>query len=79
MLSVSYWCSVPPLAPMLPPSSRRGSPNNCMEPMVEMTIVKRIVGRSEGMVTLRNCCQREAPSSEAASYRSEGTACIAAR
>ncbi len=47
--------------------------------MVETMIVKRIVGRMEGMVTLRNWRQREAPSREAASYRSFGTACMAAR
>ncbi|CAM5554432.1 hypothetical protein SCALM49S_03965 [Streptomyces californicus] len=67
MLSVSYWFSLPPVAPSAPPSSSRGSPKSCMEPMVEMTMVNRIVGRSEGMVTLRNCCQRDAPSNEAAS------------
>ncbi len=35
--------------------------------MVETMTVNRIVGRIEGMVTLRNWRQREAPSNAAAS------------
>ena len=47
--------------------------------MVETTTVNRIVGRSDGSVTWRNCFQRLAPSRAADSYRSCGMACIAAR
>lgn len=47
--------------------------------MVEVMTVNRIVGRSEGTVIERNCRNRLAPSIAAASYSSNGTACIAAR
>lgn len=76
--SVWNWCSEPPVAPA-PPLNSKGSPNSWVAPIVETTHVKRIVGRSEGTVTWRNCCQRDAPSSAADSYSSPGTACIAAR
>ncbi|CAM5664114.1 hypothetical protein STENM36S_03262 [Streptomyces tendae] len=42
-------------------------------------MVKTMVERIPGTVTWMNCCHREAPSREAASYRSAGMACIAAR
>ena len=59
----------PPPVPPAPPNSS-GSPKSWVAPIVETTTVKRIVGRSAGTVTWRNCCQRLAPSSAAASYRS---------
>ena len=45
--------------------------------MVEVTTVKRIVGRIDGTVIDQNIRQREAPSSVADSYMSFGTDCIA--
>ena len=47
--------------------------------MVEMMTVNRIVGRSSGTVIRLNCFHAPAPSSAAASYRSRGMACMAAR
>ncbi len=47
--------------------------------MVETITANRIVGRSIGTVMDLNCRQRLAPSMAAASYSSNGTACIAAR
>jgi hypothetical protein len=44
-----------------------------------MTTVKTITGLIPGIVTWRNCCQRLAPSTAAASYSSLGIAAIAAR
>lgn len=65
-LSVWNWLPLPPLTPRLPPKII-GSPKSCVAPMVDTMIVNRIVGRIDGMVTLTNCRQRDAPSSAAAS------------
>jgi hypothetical protein len=47
--------------------------------MVETITVKMMVGRTMGMVTLVNWRQGPAPSRRAASYSTDGIACIAAR
>jgi hypothetical protein len=47
--------------------------------MVEMMIVKRMVGRISGTVIFQNWRQVEAPSRDADSYRSLGMACMAPR
>src|SRR5262245_65746207 len=47
--------------------------------MVEVMTTNMMTGRSAGTVTYRNRCQVLAPSIRAASYRSFGIACIAAR
>jgi len=47
--------------------------------MVEVMMTKMSVGRIIGIVTEKNCRTREAPSMIAASNRSDGMACIAAR
>jgi len=66
MKRVSTWyCpSVPPPAPL---PKRNGSVKSWVAPMVDRTMVKRIVGRSPGMVTLTNCRNLPAPSMAAAS------------
>ena len=56
-----------------------GSVNSCMPAIVEMITVKMMAGLIIGMVMLQNCRTFEAPSTVAASYRSRGIACIAAR
>ena len=50
-----------------------------MPPIVDTITVKMIVGRIAGTVILVSCWKLDAPSRDAASYRSLLTACIAAR
>ena len=64
---------------MLEPKSTCGSVKVCSVVMVEMTVVKRITGRSSGSVTDQNWRTGPAPSSAAASYTSPGMACMPAR
>ena len=47
--------------------NRYGSVKSCSPPIVEMMTVKMIVGRSDGIVTWKNCRQLLAPSTDAAS------------
>ena len=50
-----------------------------ISPLVFMVTTNTITGRSPGRVTLRNCCQRLAPSTLAASYSSLGMSWSPAR
>jgi hypothetical protein len=55
------------------------SSSTFMADSVDSTVHSRIVGRSIGSVMRKNRCVRVAPSSVAASCRSRGIACSAAR
>ena len=71
--------SGPPRIGLVPEWNIRGSVKSCRPPMVEMMTQKMIVGLSIGTVIDQNCRARLAPSIAAASYRSRGMACMAAR
>lgn len=64
---------------MSPLPNNSGSVNSWNPPIVETIAVKMMVGRSIGSVIDQNWRARDAPSIAAASYRSRGIDCIAAR
>ena len=65
--------------PYRPEPNIVGSANSVSPPMVEMNTVKMMIGRNCGTVICQNCRREDAPSIAAASYRSRGIVCIAAR
>ncbi len=77
MVMVLNCRSLPPFCASVE-SNMRGSAKICSPPMVEVMTTKMTVGRMLGTVTEVNCRNRLAPSIAAASYRSRGTACMAA-
>jgi hypothetical protein len=56
-----------------PEAISSGSVKICRPPMVEVTTVKMITGRSEGTVMWRKRCHGPAPSMAAASNTDRGT------
>ena len=54
------WLTAPPRG--FPKSNSSGSPNSWDAPIVETTIVNKIVGRRPGSVMWMNCFHRFAPS-----------------
>ena len=56
-----------PPVPPVSPSSTWDSVKICRPPMVEVTAVNRITGRSSGTVIRQKVCRGEAPSTLAAS------------
>ena len=57
----------------------KGSSKSCSPPITLSVTPKKIMGFKLGSVMCQNCCQRPAPSMVAASYRSRGMVCSAAR
>src|SRR5688500_18312698 len=62
-----------------PPVMIWGWPINWKEARIWSVTTSNRMGRKLGRVMERNCCQRFAPSTAAASYRSAEMACIPAR
>src|SRR5688572_21198738 len=62
-----------------PPVMICGCPTSWNEARIWRVTTSRRMGRKLGRVMDRNCCQRFAPSTDAASYRSAEIACIPAR
>ena len=58
-----------------PPVVIQISANCCVVQMKSSSAIEMMIGRSCGMVTLRNCWKPFAPSTVAASYRSRGMPC----
>jgi hypothetical protein len=69
----------PPMPPAFDTSNRRGSAKICRPPMVAVMMTKIRVGRMPGIVIEKKRRAAPAPSIAADSWRSRGTACIAAR
>src|SRR3989337_1043086 len=62
-----------------PPVMICGCPTSWNEARIWRVTTSSRMGRRLGKVMERNCCQRLAPSTDAASYRSAEIACIPAR
>ena len=77
-MRVWHWRAAPQVFPPIELTSS-GSVKICRPPIVDVTTVNAIIGRSEGTLMWRNCFQPPAPSAAAASYSSRGTAWSEAR
>src|SRR5215204_1435138 len=62
-----------------PPVISCGCPTSWNDAMIWSVTTSSRIGRRLGRVIERNCCQRLAPSTDAASYRSAEIPCIPAR